>query len=228
MLIEEIVRTELDEGIKDWIAQAALATSLMFAPDAAAQPKPPSVSAKSAVMSKPMLTQLTAMRADTPAAREQLLKTMAISAGIKGNELAALLAQASHETRNFNNLREVGSPAYFDKYDKRSKAKILGNIQPGDGYKYRGGGFLQITGRYNYAKIGKALGIDLEKNPALIERPGIAAAASLIFWQDRVKPKIKDFKNVEQVTKKINPAQRHLARRKAEFKKMQKNIRKTK
>jgi putative chitinase len=226
MLIEEIVRTELDEGIKDWIAQAALATSLLFAPDAQAKTPvkpsaqttaPAAAKAKSSTQAKPLVTQLLSMRADTPEAKERLLKTMAINAGIKGNELVALLSQSAHETLGFKALREIGNPNYFARYDKKSKAKILGNVQPGDGFKYRGGGFLHITGRYNYAKIGKALGIDLENRPELIERPGVAAAASLAYWKNRVRPNVKDFKNVEQVTKKINPAKKHMDRREAEY-----------
>ena len=225
MLIEEITRPQIDEGIKDWLAQAVLATGLMFSPEASAQPKKPVTSAAK-TMSKSMTDQLILMRAETPAQREQLLKQMAQSAGIRGAELAALLAQASHETGGFKFMRELGGAKRFDRYEQGQKAEILGNTQPGDGAKYRGGGFLQITGRYTYARIGQALGIDLEKNPQLIEKPGIAAAASLIYWQDRVKSKVRNFRDVKKVTKQINPGQKHAARRKAEFKKYTQQLKK--
>lgn len=225
MLIEEITRTQVDEGVKDWIAKAAMATALLLNPSAQAEPKQP-LTTQTKTLSKPLINQLLLLKADTPAQREALLKNMAINAGIKGNELAALMAQASHETGGFNFLRELGGPKRFARYEKGNKARALGNTRPGDGTNFRGGGFLQITGRYNYSKIGKQLGIDLERNPALIEKPGIAAATALIYWQDRVKPKVQDFKNVERVTKHINPAQKHSERRKAEFKKYSQQIKK--
>lgn len=225
MLIEEVVHNEISEGVKDWIAQAFLAASLLSSPQAAAQQK----SKTSLALTKQApLKDLMAMTAQTPAEREQLLKKIALTSGIRGNELAALMAQASHETGGFKFLREIGDAKQFNKYESGRKAKILGNTELGDGTRFRGGGFLHITGRYNYRWIGKILGIDLEKNPALIEKPGIAAAASLVYWQDRVKPKVKDFKNIEKVTKQINPALKHASRRKAEFKKYSKTLPKTK
>lgn len=231
MLIEEITRTQVDEGVKDWIAKAALATSLMLAPSAEAQPKPTSKSTSSATtasktMSKPMLDHLMVLKADTPQQREQLFKTMASNAGIKGVELSALLAQSSHETGRFKWLRELEDPKRFHRYET-VKAEELGNVKPGDGERYRGRGFLQITGRANYRWVGKMLGLDLESNPQIVEKPGIAAAASLIYWQERVKSNVKDFKNVEQVTKKINPNQKGLTNRKKEFKKYSQPSKKT-
>jgi putative chitinase len=215
MLIEEITKPQIDEGIKDWITQAVLAAGLMFSPqDSEARPKP-AVPAQT----KSTVAQLAKVRAETPAQREQLLKRMAQAAGIRGTELAALMAQAAHETGGFKFMREIGGPKRFGRYEQGRKAKILGNTEPGDGAKYRGGGFLQITGKYNYDQISKQLGVDLVRNPQLIEKPGIAAAASLIYWKNRVKPNVKDFKDVKKVTKQINPGQKHAARRSAEFKK---------
>jgi putative chitinase len=215
MLIEEITKPQIDEGIKDWLTQAVLAAGLMFSPqDAEARPKSTTKS-----QTKSTTSQLMNMRAETPARREQLLKRIAQAAGIRGTELAALMAQAAHETGGFKFMRELGGPKRFDRYEQGRKAKILGNTEPGDGAKYRGGGFLQITGKYNYDQISKQLGVDLVRNPQWIEKPGIAAAASLIYWKNRVKPNVKDFKDVKKVTKQINPGQKHAARRSAEFKK---------
>jgi len=65
------------------------------------------------------------------------------------------------------------------------KGASLGNTAPGDGYKYRGRGFVQSTGKYNYAKLGQALGLDLVNKPELLsEDPNVMAAAAVQFYKD--------------------------------------------
>ena len=62
------------------------------------------------------------------------------------------------------------------------KGKQLGNDKPGDGYKYRGRGFVQITGKATYAAVGKAIGKDLVGDPDLILKdPAVAAQATLAY-----------------------------------------------
>lgn len=63
--------------------------------------------------------------------------------------------------------------APFDKYEGR---RGLGNTQPGDGARYKGRGFIQITGRANYTQYGQALGVDLVNSPDDANRPEVAAA----------------------------------------------------
>lgn len=58
----------------------------------------------------------------------------------------------------------------------------LGNLQPGDGWRYRGGGLLQTTGRHGYRNFGKKAGIDLEGQPDLIEVPLNSLKAGLAEW----------------------------------------------
>jgi len=83
-------------------------------------------------------------------------------------DLANIFGQTKRETGGkMFPIHEMGGPTYFAKYDKGKLAKQLGNTQPGDGARYHGRGFIQITGRANYAKLGKILNVDLVGNPDL-------------------------------------------------------------
>lgn len=62
-------------------------------------------------------------------------------------------------------------------------AKALGNTEVGDGWKYRGRGFIHLTGRSNYEMASKALGIDLVNNPDLASEPDTAAAIAMWKWK---------------------------------------------
>lgn len=146
----------------------------------------------------------------------QILQKAAKASGLKGNELAQFMAQCAHETANFTTLKELGDKNYFKKYDIKfnpEKAKALGNLRPGDGELYKGRGFIQLTGRYNYKKAGEALGLPLEKNPRLVERPDVAAKVALWFWKNRVQPNVSNFQDTQQATKPINPGLKGLSDR---------------
>lgn len=150
----------------------------------------------------------------------QLLQKVAQAAGIKGTELAQFMAQCAHESANFSTTKEFGDKNYFKKYDIKynpEKAKALGNLRPGDGELYKGRGFIQLTGKYNYEKASKALGIDLVKKPALAEKPEIAAKIAVWFWKDRVKPQVDNFADTAQATKPINPGMKGLQDRHDKF-----------
>lgn len=90
---------------------------------------------------------------------------------------AYLLATVFHETaRTMLPITEYGVSGYFDKYEPSTKiGKGLGNTRVGDGYLYRGRGYVQITGRANYAKAGSKLGFNLIASPDLALRETIAA-----------------------------------------------------
>jgi len=128
-------------------------------------------------------------------------------AGIKGTELSQLMAQAAHESAGFKRLVEYGDAKHFKKYDPVYNPKLaekLGNIYIGDGAKYKGRGFLQLTGRDNYRRAGLALGLPLEQYPDMVSRPDIAAKTSIWYWKTRVQPEIDDWKDTHAVTKEVN------------------------
>ena len=68
-----------------------------------------------------------------------------------------------------------------------AKGKGLGNTEPGDGGKYIGRGYIQLTGRSNYARYGKMIGRDLLGDPKLLSDPTIAAEVSVKYMLDRCK-----------------------------------------
>ena len=104
-------------------------------------------------------------------------------------QVAYVLGTAQHESAGFMHMRELydGDPtAYFEgKYGyQTAKGKELGNTHPGDGAKYFGRGFVQITGRTNYTKFARILGIDLVGNPDLAIQPGTAAKITVLGMRD--------------------------------------------
>jgi predicted chitinase len=153
---------------------------------------------------------------------EHALQRAAIHAGIRGVELAQFMAQVRHESADFSRMKEIGGKNYFVKrYDPRvapKTAKILGNTHPGDGERYFGRGFIQITGRDNYRMAGDAIGIDLVKHPELAAKPDVAAKIAVWYWKTRVKPNVANFNDTTAVTKLINPALRGLNDRLQHFK----------
>ena len=153
---------------------------------------------------------------------EKYFVKKAIKHGIEGVELVAFLAQVAHETGNFSSMVENGPKKYFRRYEMKhnpATAKILGNVKPGDGERFKGRSFVQLTGRDNYMRAGRALGLPLVEKPQLLENPSIGFKASLWYWETRVKNKIDNFEDVETVTKLINGGTNGLEDRKQKFEK---------
>ena len=99
------------------------------------------------------------------------------SVGMPIKHRAYILATAWHETAfTMQPIHERGQVSYFDKYEPGTKiGRDLGNTLKGDGYRFRGRGYVQLTGRRNYAKAGAALHIDLVGNPDKALEPATAA-----------------------------------------------------
>jgi predicted chitinase len=110
-------------------------------------------------------------------------RTMIVAAlGTIRAETAGFVPIAEYAS-TFNTL--PGQPA-FSKYEPPSDtARKLGNTQPGDGARFRGRGFVQLTGRFNYTQYGGKLGVPLDLRPDLANAPEIAAVLLAGFLADR-------------------------------------------
>lgn len=143
--------------------------------------------------------QLAAVQAEThvaalnPALNEWTINTP--------RRIAAFLAQIAHETGGFQHLRELGDTHYLARYEGR---KSLGNLTPGDGPRFRGRGYIQITGRANYSEAAYNLDLPLLENPVLAETPRHAARIAGWFWHSRGLNGMADEKQFSRITKKIN------------------------
>jgi putative chitinase len=145
-----------------------------------------------------------------PRAKKDLLKKLAkVAPDVLGEyEINTALreshfwAQAAHETGGFKYMFEIWGPTPVQqKYEGR---KDLGNTQSGDGFKYRGRGIFQLTGRANYAKYGEALGIDLVNDPDKAADAEVALRIACEYWKSRNINACADKDDVVSVTKKIN------------------------
>ena len=132
-------------------------------------------------------SRLTEIMGITAAASERWAKplndAMAMYSINTYKRMAAFLAQIGHESGRLVYTREIWGPTAAQRgYEGRAD---LGNTHPGDGQKYRGRGLIQITGRANYRAVSKALGINFEEHPELLEQPEEAAMSAGWFWHSR-------------------------------------------
>ncbi len=130
---------------------------------------------------------------------------------------AAFIAQVGHESGQFRYVRELGGEQYLSKYDTGSLAKRLGNTPEadGDGQKYCGRGLIQITGRANYLACGEALGLDLIKQPELLEVPQYACMSAAWFWATKGLNTLADAGQFDKISQRINGGQNGAADRQA-------------
>lgn len=79
-----------------------------------------------------------------------------------------------------------------------------GPTESGEGWKYRGRGLKQLTGKDNYTRCGKALGVDLVSDPDKLLQPEYAALSAAWFWKTNDCSKFADAGDIEGLTKRIN------------------------
>ena len=128
---------------------------------------------------------------------------------------AHFLAQIAHESGELKWLRELWGPTLTQAhYEFRSD---LGNTQPGDGFKFRGRGLIQITGRSNYANASQAIYADdrLLDTPELLQQPEGAAASAGWFWDSHGINAKADADDIYAVTHAVNGGLNGLPQRQA-------------
>ncbi|OZY39428.1 chitinase [Pseudomonas fragi] len=127
--------------------------------------------------------------------------------------VAAFIAQIGHESGQLKYVKEIWGPtAAQAKYEGR---KDLGNTVVGDGSRYRGRGLIQITGRANYIACGEGLGLDLVKQPELLENPQHACMSAAWFWATKGLSTLADAGEFDKITRRINGGQNGAADRQA-------------
>jgi putative chitinase len=124
---------------------------------------------------------------------------------------AAFLAQVGHESGRLVYVHELWGPTAQQKgYEGRAD---LGNIAVGDGFKYRGRGLIQVTGRANYTTAAVALNLSLVDHPELLEDPDNAALSAAWFWNAHNLNDLADAGAFETITRRINGGLNGLADR---------------
>src|SRR5712671_3750209 len=112
---------------------------------------------------------------------------------------AHFLAQLAHESGGFIYDHELWGPTKTQiGYEGR---KDLGNTRTGDGKRYSGRGYIQLTGRANYAKYGKALGLPLEDQPEIAATPKVAVQVACQYWADHALNQYADKDDITTITK---------------------------
>lgn len=166
---------------------------------------------------------------------------------------AAFIAQVAHESAQFTRLVEGLSysvrglmttwPQRFpdektaqpfarnpEKLANYVYANRLGNGPPesGDGWRFRGRGLIQITGKANYAQAGEAIDRPLLAQPAMLERPTDAVRSAAWFWQSHHLNELADADSLdafEAITRRINGGTTGLAERVLLWRKAQEALR---
>lgn len=130
---------------------------------------------------------------------------------------AAFISQVAVESDRFATTREYADGS---EYEGRCRGPNgLGNCSPGDGVKYAGRGYIQLTGKDNYAAASKALGVDLVNNPELAETPEYAFKVSVYYWDTHGGNAVSDTGNIADITQMVNGGDHGLAARTEYFNK---------
>ena len=132
---------------------------------------------------------------------DPLSAAMALYAIDSPKRQAAFIAQVGHESGRLVYVRELWGPTPAqERYEGRAD---LGNTEKGDGFRYRGRGLIQVTGRINYQRCGNALVLPLVDHPELLEQPGNAAQSAAWFWNTHGCNALADLMDFGSITLRI-------------------------
>lgn len=147
------------------------------------------------------------------------------------NRIAGFMAQAGHESNDFKTLQENLNYSeanllktfsrYFTKetakqyarkpemianrvYDDANRTNKIGNTQPGDGWRFKGRGIIQLTGRWNYERFGTAVGKTAEEAAVYLETKRGAMESALWFWKINNINRFADADNIQGMSKAVN------------------------
>lgn len=123
--------------------------------------------------------------------------------------IAHLTAQLAHESAGFRTTEEFATGAAYE------GRRDLGNMEPGDGVRFKGRGLIQLTGRANYARFGAILGRDLVGNPETAAEPVLSLRIACAYWSARAINAHADRDDLIAVTRAINGGTNGLADRRA-------------
>jgi putative chitinase len=136
--------------------------------------------------------------------------------------VAAFLGQLAHESGSLRYVEEIWGPTPAQaRYEGRMD---LGNTKDGDGFFYRGHGLIQITGRYNHARVRDRLrkrwpgAPDFETTPSALTHPTWAARSAADYWDEHNLNLLADAGDNFGITRKINGGENGLADRLARTK----------
>lgn len=113
--------------------------------------------------------------------------------------LSCFLGQIAYETDSFHTLKEYASGEDYE------NKKDLGNTHPGDGKRFKGRGYIQLTGRSNYEAMALEFKMPLDKFTEELEtNPQLALKVSATWWKDHHLNKFAEGMNITKITKTIN------------------------
>lgn len=130
------------------------------------------------------------------------------------------LAQVFHESAALRYTEEIASGKAYE------GRKDLGNIYKGDGVRFKGRGYIQVTGRKNYQEYADSdfcVG-DLMKHPEWLSKSPGNQKASMFFWWKNKLNAVADKDDVKAVTKKVNGGYNGLANRMFYYRRFKKEL----
>jgi len=183
---------------------------------------------------KEHLEQMIPGNKDVDAWYEALIQVMPKYGITTEKRVAHFISQCAHESNNFRSLEEnlnysakalravfgryfgaapkrdadeyhrkpemIANYVYMDEFRKYK----MGNTEEGDGWRFRGRGLKQLTGRENYTRFGKSIGMSAEEAAEYVATPGGAVESACWFWDANNLNAIADTDDVVKMTKKIN------------------------